>query len=370
MCAYAIRRLALSRGIALQFYRGIHIERIAEHNLLGKRVDVERAVFLNYHVELTAVIATVDTQPLEHIGIIFRKVEAEYAPSVGIVKKCPQGPAIGIRPCLHRQEVGHLRPIHASYGAYEFVGHGAYRRKIVFHGKIHVACADKMAGAATPRVAILHGAHGGILRSERSASACAEIAEHASLRDEPRSFIPRAAVIPFIVKRLRHTGHHVVQLRDDGKHLYLKQYGVAPAPLELHRKVSIPVLRHSDPSRIVAEPFQKTVEPRRYVAAPAAHEVNLAVGYHDIFEHLNLTRKLRGKSGRIYRIVAVIKPVFHLCAGIILDNGAAHGELIQVVVGKMSYYLMHSRRFLIINITLQHSLRLIHESCRYNFSTG
>lgn len=136
------------------------------------------------------------------------------------------------------------------------------------------------------------------------------------------AFIPRAAVIPFIVKRLRHTGHHVVQLRDDGKHLYLKQYGVAPAPLELHRKVSIPVLRHSDPSRIVAEPFQKTVEPRRYVAAPAAHEVNLAVGYHDIFEHLNLTRKLRGKSGRIYRIVAVIKPVFHLCAGIILDNGA------------------------------------------------
>lgn len=61
MCAYAIRRLALSRGIVLQFYRGIHIERIAEHNLLGKRVDVERAVFLNYHVELTAVIATVDT---------------------------------------------------------------------------------------------------------------------------------------------------------------------------------------------------------------------------------------------------------------------------------------------------------------------
>ena len=51
--------------------------------------------------------------------------------------------------------------------------------------------------------------------------------------------------------------------------------------------------------------------------------------------------QLFGKSFGIYRIVAVVKPVSYLCARIVFNHGAAHGELIEVVVGKMCDNLSH-----------------------------
>ena len=44
-------------------------------------------------------------------------------------------------------------------------------------------------------------------------------------------------------------------------------------------------------------------------------------------------------------IVAVIEPVSHLCAGKVVNHRATHGELIQVVVRKMSDDLSHLNSF-------------------------
>ena len=58
---------------------------VAEYYLLSARVDIERTVFFDYQVKFFVVVATVYPQAFEHIGIVFREIEAENLPAISIV---------------------------------------------------------------------------------------------------------------------------------------------------------------------------------------------------------------------------------------------------------------------------------------------
>ncbi len=109
--------------------------------------------------------------------------------------------------------------------------------------------------------------------------------------------------------------------------------------------MSLAVLRHAHHSVVISEAFQETVEPLRDEAAAAPHEVDLAVGDDDTLKHLYLLGKRIGKTGGIDGVVAILELIFHSCARIILNDGTAHGELIEIVVGEMVYDLSHLMLF-------------------------
>lgn len=85
MSAYTKRGYALVAGIFMKPDSAVDIEPVAEHYLLAERIDIETAVFGRYQIEFPIVIAAVDTQPLEHIGIVFGEIQAENTPAVGII---------------------------------------------------------------------------------------------------------------------------------------------------------------------------------------------------------------------------------------------------------------------------------------------
>ena len=85
MSAYAKRRAAFAGRILLQPYGLVDIKTVAEHHLLRPGIYAERPVFVHYQVMLPAVVAAIDAQALEHIGIVFREVEAEYTPPIRII---------------------------------------------------------------------------------------------------------------------------------------------------------------------------------------------------------------------------------------------------------------------------------------------
>ena len=341
MCAYAKRRDALVGRVTLQLYSRIHIKCVAEHHLLGARVDTERAIFIHYHVEFAAVVATVHPQPLEHVGVILRKIQTEYAPAVSVVKKCPQRAPVGMRPRLHGYVIGHLRAIHPRDAAYQLMSHGADRRQVILHGEIHVARAYETSGTSETLLTLLHGSYQRVLCLKRCPAPCAEIAISASGFYETLTLVARTLVKVAIVETGALACHHIIKFGDYGEHLHLKQYGVAPAPLKLYAQMSLFVLTHSDPAAVVTESFEKTVKPHRYVATLALHELYLLVGHRHRLEHLYLSSQLVGKARRIHSVVTVAELVFHPRARIILYHGTTHRELIQVVIGEMSYYLSH-----------------------------
>ena len=113
--------------------------------------------------------------------------------------------------------------------------------------------------------------------------------------------------------------------------------------------MSVVVLRGAHPAAVVAEAFQETEEPRRDVRAAAAHEVDLVGSDCHVLERRNLARELVGKARGITRAVAVGEAVAHLSARVVLDHGAAHRELIEVVVGEVGDNLSHRRQCLLYN---------------------
>jgi len=83
-----------------------------------------------------------------------------------------------------------------------------------------------------------------------------------------------------------------------------------------------------------------------YVVALVVHESNLFIGDDHALEHLDLLAHQLGEALRIYRVVAVDKPVFHLRARIIVYDRTAHGELVEVVVRKMIDDLLHCNTYI------------------------
>ena len=71
------------------------------------------------------------------------------------------------------------------------------------------------------------------------------------------------------------------------------------------------------------------------------HEVYLLICDDHTLQGLDLAAQFVGKAIGIDRVVAVDKLITHLCTGIIVDDGTAHGELIKVVVGEMVDDLSH-----------------------------
>ncbi len=92
--AYAKRRYAFSGGMVLKPHSLLGTERVAENHLFGGGVYAQREVLASYPLQLLVVVSAVNPEPLEHIGVIFRKVQAEYVPAVCVVKKCAQRSAV------------------------------------------------------------------------------------------------------------------------------------------------------------------------------------------------------------------------------------------------------------------------------------
>ena len=93
-------------------------------------------------------------------------------------------------------------------------------------------------------------------------------------------------------------------------------------------QVAFVVLTDCDETSVIAESSEKTIEPRGYVAAAATHELYLFTGDDDTLEHGDLPSELVGESRRVDCVVAVIELISDLCAGIVVDDSAAHGEFI------------------------------------------
>lgn len=180
MCADTERRYALALCVMLYFYSLVDVEPVAEYDLFACRVDIEAAVLVDDKVEFFVIVAAVDPETLEHVGIVLREIEAEYAPAVGVVEECAQGATVSAGPCAHGEIICHLGAEHARNSADKFVSHSAYRHQVVLHGEVYVARADKSARAGKCLLALLHRPDGGVLSLERRSAARAEVAKGAS----------------------------------------------------------------------------------------------------------------------------------------------------------------------------------------------
>ena len=339
----AERGLAILPREALDLDGAVRVEGIAEDHLLGARVDAQRAVFVDDLAQLFAVVAAVDAQPLEEVGEILREVETEDLPSERVVEIGPQGAAEGRSPALHRQVVGHLRAVHAADGRDELVGHRSDGCQTVFHGQIDVARPHEPAVPASRLTARLQGADHRILRLERSPAAGAEVAEDAPGAEQPLRLAAGAAVAVRVVERRGLARHPVVELGDDGQHLHLQQDRVGPAALEIDVQVTLVILPDADPPAVEAIALQVVVEPVGDVGAAALHEVDLFVGDDQLFEQGDLLGEPFGESGRVDGPVTVGEGVPDAGSREVVDDGAAHRELVEVVVGEVGDDRFHVR---------------------------
>ena len=132
--AYAEGRLAVVRGVTLDLKGVVHVQGIAEYHLFGAGIYAEGAVLVHYAHELFAVVPAVHSQPLEQVGKVLRKVQAENIPAETVVEESAEGSPESVAPAVHGYVVGHLRAVHAADGADELVGHGPDRDEVVFHG--------------------------------------------------------------------------------------------------------------------------------------------------------------------------------------------------------------------------------------------
>ena len=126
------------------------------------------------------------------------------------------------------------------------------------------------------------------------------------------------------------------ELEGDRLYLLVQRYEVQPDsshPAEVHRRyldVQLPVvvLPCLCPSAVEAVPFQVVVEPGGDEVAPAPHEVDFFFRDAYRFECLYLPGELAGEPFGVGGAVAVGEGVFHLRTGKVVDDRAAHGELV------------------------------------------
>ena len=241
--------------------------------------------------------------------------------------------------------ISHLRPVHAADGADKLVSHRAYWQHVVLHRQVDISRSDKTPRPLAALIAVLHGAHNGVLGLERGAAARAEVAEHASGGQQPFGLMVCLGVVVVIVEQLVLPRHFIIKVGNDGEHLHLKEDGFGPSALELHVKAAPVVLPCLSPTPAEAEALEVNVKPLGQVIALAAHEVYLVVGNDDILERGYLLFKLTRKARRINRAVPVSERIFYLRTRKIVYYGAAHGKLVKVVVGEVGYDLSHSRMF-------------------------
>ena len=62
-------------GIFKNLHNLVDIESVGENDLLGGRIDIQGAVFLNNEVELLEIVAAVHTQTLEQISVVFGEIQ-------------------------------------------------------------------------------------------------------------------------------------------------------------------------------------------------------------------------------------------------------------------------------------------------------
>ena len=109
--------------------------------------------------------------------------------------------------------------------------------------------------------------------------------------------------------------------------------------------MSFAVLPYFSPVAVIAEASQKAHEPCRDIIATFAHECNFLICDPEILQHANLLHDEFSESGWIHRVVAVIELIFDLSARETFYYRTTHRELIQVIIGKMLYYLSHDKFF-------------------------
>ena len=109
----------------------------------------------------------------------------------------------------------------------------------------------------------------------------------------------------------------------------------------MNRQMPLVILRYGDHAAVVTVSFQEVVEPVGNISACSFHELNFLVGDDQVFKHLHLFGHQGGEAGGIACVVAVGKFIFYHCPRIVVDNGAAHCELVQIVVGEVVDYLAH-----------------------------
>ena len=86
-----------------------------------------------------------------------------------------------------------------------------------------------------------------------------------------------------------------------------------------------------------------SIEPGGDEAAPTLHEVDLLVGDDQLFEQGDLLGEPFGESGRVDGPVAVGEGVPDAGSREVVDDGAAHRELVEVVVGEVGDDRFHVR---------------------------
>ena len=144
--------------------------------------------------------------------------------------------------------------------------------------------------------------------------------------------------------------HLVIKFGNNGQYFDFEQNRAAPRTLESDTQTAFIILPHLDLPPVVAETLQESVEPYRDVRASAFHVFYFVFRHNHALKQRDLPLQLGSESGRIACAGAVDKRVFHLRTRIIVYHSAAHREFIQIVVGKMGYYLSHT--FLILFRTL------------------
>ena len=246
--------------------------------------------------------------------------------------------------------VGHLGTVHSSYGTDKLVCHRADGNQVVLHRQIDIAGPDKLTAPLPAPVTVSHRPDHRLFRLERNAAARPEIAVHATGFQQADGFPVSLPVIILIIETAVFARHPVIKLGNNGQHFHFQQDGIGPTPFELHGQIPFFILPYCHPFATETVAFQVGVEPTGNVTAPPFHERDFLVRDDHVLQQDDLFLQLVGKTRRIDGMVPVGKPILHLSAGKIVDDRAAHGELIQVVVCKMIDNSFHTKSFCLISL--------------------
>ena len=201
--ADAERDLGLMTQSVLQFTSPVDVERIAEHHLLLADRNAEGSILRLHLLKLLIVVAAIYAQTSKATGKVFREVAVESLPLIRVVKVGSQTAAVGMSPGAHGYVVGHLWPIHSSYGRYILMRHGAYRRHVILHGQIDVAGTCASSGLARFLMltsGIQHGLQGHILGMEAGTTARTEVGPQAAMLQHLLRFGVALVVVSLVVE--------------------------------------------------------------------------------------------------------------------------------------------------------------------------
>ena len=160
----------------------VHIQAVAEDDGLLRRVDAQLFVFLDDLLQGLVVVAAVDAQAVEQLGVQLGEVLEESLARVGVVEEHTQAAGIHVLPVVHGDVVGLVVAVQGA-GLDELVAHGADGGEVVLHGQQHVGGTHE-AGLGELFLCLDEAADDQVLMLKRETTARAEVTELYAVADE------------------------------------------------------------------------------------------------------------------------------------------------------------------------------------------